>query len=396
VREFSCFFNHKKPLKFISAITLYLMKKFLTALLLFFVLAPQANAIVNPPIEESYVAAKVTEINEQKIQIHEESPMYDLTKDDPQYMRIQDVTYEVLEGKNKGVIFPSKNEITGQIFDMDLKEGDKVLILLKQYDSETFEGFATDYLRNNTMVIFVVLFMIALVALGRWKGLRALVSLVITVGAIFLILIPLSLQGYNPLLLALGISAVVTVATILIIAGVNRKAVSAIVGTLGGILFAALIAFFVGKISTLTGLSGEDARILYVNRPELNFFNIFFASIIIGALGAIMDVGMSVSSSVHEISQANSKLKPAELFKSGMNVGKDIMGTMSNTLILAYVGSSLPLLMLFSMNDFNAFQVMNFDFMAAEIVRSISGSFGLLLAIPITALFGAFLSRRKG
>lgn len=371
------------------------MKKFLIAVLLFFVLAPQAYAVVNPPIEESYVKASVNEVKEQKIQIHAENPMYDPTKPDLQYIRIQDVTYEVLEGKHKGVIFPSKNEITGQIFDMDLKVGDKVLLLLKQYDEETFEGFATDYIRNDVMVIFVVLFMIALVALGKWKGLRALVSLVITVGAIFYILIPYSLQGYNPLWLALGISAVVTVATILIIAGVNKKAISAIIGTIGGIIFAALIAYIVGKIALLSGLSGEDARILYVNKPELNFFNIFFASIIIGALGAIMDVGMSISSSVQEIAKANPEMKSAELFKSGMNVGKDIMGTMSNTLILAYVGSALPLLMLFSLNDFTTMQIINFDFMSAEIVRSISGSFGLLLAIPITALVSAFFRRKN-
>lgn len=371
------------------------MKKFLIAILLFLVLAPQASAIVNPPIEESYASALVTEVKEQRIQIDEQNPMYDPTKNDPQYIRIQDVTYEVLDGKHKGIIFPSKNEITGQIFDMDLKVGDKVVILLKQYDYETFEGFATDYVRNDTMVVYIVLFMIALIALGKWKGLRALVSLTITVGAIFLILIPYSVKGVNPLLLAILIGIAVTIATILIISGFNKKAISAIAGTIGGLLFAALIAYIVGRISLLTGLSGEDARILYINKPELDFSNIFFASIIIGALGAIMDVGMSISSAVHEIAQANPKTTPKKLFKSGMNVGTDIMGTMSNTLILAYVGSAFPLLMLFYLNDFGAMQVMNFDFMAAEIIRSISGSFGLLLAIPITALVGSVFARRK-
>jgi len=370
------------------------MKKLLTAIVLFFIIAPQASAIVHPTIEESYTNALVTEVKEQKIQIDEQNPMYDPAKQDPQYMRIQDVTYEVLNGKHKGIIFPSKNEITGQIFDMDLKVGDKVVILLKQYDYETFEGFATDYVRNDTMIIFIVLFMIALVVLGKWKGLRALVSLAITIGAVFLVLIPYSVKGVNPLLLAILIGIAVTVATIFIISGVNKKAISAITGTVGGLLFAALIAYIVGQISLLTGLSGEDARVLYVNKPELDFGNIFFASIVIGALGAIMDVGMSISSAVHEIAQANPKTTPKKLFKSGMNVGKDIMGTMSNTLILAYVGSAFPLLMLFYLNDFGTFQVMNFDFMAAEIVRSISGSFGLLLAIPITALVGSVFARR--
>ena len=370
------------------------MKKIITSALLFFSLFQTAGAIVNEPIEETYVEAKVTDVKEQKIQIDKQSPMYDPSKGGPQYTKIQDVTYEVLEGDHKGIIFSSKNELSGRIFDLDLKKGDEVVVLLKQYDEETFEGFATDYVRSDTMIVFIVLFMIALVALGKWKGLRALVSLVITVGAVFLVLIPYTLEGYNPLLLAIFISVIITIATILIISGINKKALSAITGTIGGLLFAALIAYIVGQISMLSGLSGEDARVLYINRSELNFANIFFASIIIGALGAVMDVGMSISSSVHEIAQSNPKAGSKKLFKSGMNVGTDIMGTMSNTLILAYVGSALPLLMLFSINDFSAMQVMNFDFMAAEIVRSLSGSFGLLLAIPVTASVSAVFARR--
>lgn len=369
------------------------MKKFLSLLLLFLLIAPTTLAALEEPIEQEYVKAQVNEVREQKIQIDQESPYFNPSLNVPQYIRIQDITYEVLEGNNKGIIFEAKNEITGQIFDMDLKLNDRVLILLKKWKDGTYEGFATDYVRNDHMLWFIIIFAAAIIAIGKWKGLRAIISLAFTVGAIFYILIPFSLQGWNPLWLAIGICAIVTVVTILIISGINKKAFSAIIGTLGGVIFAALIAFIISKISLLTGLSGEDARILYVNKPELNFFNIFFASIIIGALGAIMDVGMSISSSVFEIAENNKKLNGAELFKSGMNVGKDIMGTMSNTLILAYVGSAMPLLMLFSLNNFNTFQIMNFDFMAAEIVRSLSGSFGLLLAIPITAFTASFLFR---
>jgi uncharacterized membrane protein len=371
------------------------MKKLLTAALLFLTFTHTAFAQgTNMPIDQTYVKAKVTEVREEKIQMDQNNPMYDPEKPDPQYLRIQNVTYEVLEGPHKGIIFPSQNEIEGRIFDMDLKVGDKVVILLNQYDDETFDGYATDYARNDVMIVLIVLFMVALIAIGKWKGLRALISLIITIGAIFLILIPYSIKGYNSLLLAMLISIAVTIATILIISGFNKKSLSAIIGTVGGLFFAVLIAYIVGKISLLTGLSGEDARVLYVNRPDLNFSNILFASIVIGALGAIMDVGMSISSSLNEMSEANPNMTKRELFKSGMNVGKDIMGTMSNTLILAYVGSAFPLLMLFYLNEFSLFQVINFDFMAAEIVRSISGSFGLLLAIPITALFGSIFTRR--
>jgi len=190
------------------------MKKIFTAIIAILVLAPTAQAIVHEPLEELYVKAQVNEVGEQKIEIDDMSPYYNPALPEPQYVRIQDVTFEVLEGDYKGTIFPSKNELTGQIFDLELAEGDKVLILLKKWDEETFEGFATDYIRNDSMVIFVILFMIALLVLGKWKGLRALVSLVITVGAVFYILIPYTLQGYDPLWLALGICAIVTIATV--------------------------------------------------------------------------------------------------------------------------------------------------------------------------------------
>ena len=373
------------------------MKKLLLGFLLVTVFLTTSSTVLatqNPPLEELYVKAQVNDIKEQQFQVHPEDPLYDPTKGDPQYHKTQMVTYEVLESKHKGLIFESKNEITGQIFDLDLKKGDKVMLLLKILDEETVDGFATDYIRNNTMIIFIILFIAALILIGKLKGVRAIISLTITIGAIFLILIPLTIQGYDPLLMAVIISIFITIATILIIAGLNKKALSAIIGTLGGVIAAALIAYIVGNISLLSGLSGEDARILYINRPDLNFYHIFFASIIIGALGAIMDVGMSIASSVNEISDADKKASSSKLFKAGMNVGKDIMGTMSNTLILAYVGSALPLLILFSLNEFGVMHVINFDFIAAEIVRAISGSFGLLLAVPITAFTGAALARR--
>jgi uncharacterized membrane protein len=347
------------------------------------------------PAEEMYVKGQVNDVKEEQFQIHSDDPLYNPQKESPQFRKVQDVTYEVLEGEYKGIIFESKNELEQRIFDINLKKGDKVLLLLQIYEDGTINGFATDYIRNNTMIIFVALFMIALLLIGKLKGLRALISLTITIGAIFLILIPYTIKGYDPLIIAVLVSIGITLITISLIAGLNRKALSAIIGTVGGVFFAALIAYVIGKISLLTGLSGEDARILYLNNPQLNFYHIFFASIIIGALGAVMDVGMSISSSVHEIAKANPNKNKSELFKAGMNVGKDIMGTMSNTLILAYVGSALPLLLLFSMNEFGFMQVINFDFISAEIVRSISGSFGLLLAIPITALVGSVLLSQK-
>lgn len=356
---------------------------------------PGVQGLHETPVEELYVKAQVNEVREEKFRIHSDNLLYDPAVGDPQYQTIQRVTYEVLEGEYKGIIFESENELINRIDDLRLKRGDKVMILLKIFEDGSVGGFATDYVRNNVMVVLMVLFAAGLLLLGKMKGLRALVSLLVTVVSIFFVLIPLTLKGYNPLLTASLVAIFVTFITIFLISGLNKKAVSAISGTLAGVFLAILIAYVAGNLSFLTGLSGEDARILYINRPDLNFTHIFFASVLIGALGAIMDVGMSISSAVHEIAEANPKTDKKDLFKAGMNVGKDIMGTMSNTLILAYAGSALPLLLLFSMNEFSLMQTVNFDFIAAETVRALSGSFGLLLAIPATAFMGSFLKKNQ-
>ncbi len=374
------------------------MKKFIVTSLVLTLLSISGSSCFAQSSSESaqelYAKGQVNQVTEQKIEIKPDNPLYDPSQEASQFHTIQNVTFEVLEGEYKGTIFESTNEITGQIYDIYLEKGDKVMLFLR-VDGEKIEGYATDFIRNNTMIAFVALFFLGLIVLGKIKGLKALISLVVTIGAIFFILIPLTIQGYNALLIATYVSIGVSLITITLIAGITKKALSAIIGTVFGVLCAALIAYFVGNISLLTGLSGEDARILYINRPELNFSHIFFASIMIGALGAVMDVGMSIASSVNEIYLANKSISGKKLFEAGMQVGKDIMGTMSNTLILAYVGSSFPLLILFAIDDFSFMQVINFDFIAAEIVRSISGSFGLLLAIPITALASSLLLRKR-
>lgn len=349
----------------------------------------QYESSLEIPVFDGYVKGQVNDVSESKEQIMPGSPMHNPKNPALQYATLQTVTFEVSEGEYKGIIFEAKNELLNQIFDLPLKKGDKIMLSLKVYKDGSVEGFATDYIRSHIMVWLIVLFIIGVLLIGKMKGLRAIVSLGITIGSIFFILIPATISGYNAIIVSILLAIAVTIVTIIMISGFNKKSTSAIVGTIGGVILAGLIAYTIGKITMLTGLAGEDARILYLNKPELNFFNIFFASIIIGSLGAVMDVGMSIASAVNEIAQAKPNSTSRELFTAGMNIGKDIMGTMSNTLILAYVGSSFPLLLLFALNDFDTMHIINFDFMAAEIVRSISGSFGLLLAIPITAFFAA-------
>jgi len=169
-------------------------------------------------------------------------------------------------------------------------------------------------------------------------------------------------------------------------------------GTSFGVIIAGIIAFYVGNKASLSGLSAEEATMLmYIPQGiEFNFRQLLFAGIIMGSLGAAMDIGISIASSIEEIHKANPRLSRGRLFRSGMNVGKDVMGTMVNTLILAYTGTSIPMLLLFMAYETELSKVFNLDVIATEVVRSLSGSIGLILTIPITALFASYYSKEQG
>ncbi len=184
---------------------------------------------------------------------------------------------------------------------------------------------------------------------------------------------------------------VIIIFTLLVIGGLRAKSVAAIVGTVSGVTVAGILALWVGEISSLTGFSSEEARMLVFMEHQINVRGLLFAGIIIGSLGAVTDVGMSVASAASEISGADPRIKPYQLIRAGMNVGRDIMGTMSNTLVLAYAGGAMPLLLLLVGYEMEWMKIINMDLVATEFVRGIAGSIGLIISIPVTAIVAGFL-----
>jgi uncharacterized membrane protein len=210
-------------------------------------------------------------------------------------------------------------------------------------------------------------------------------------------MLPLIIKGASPILVSVIASVIITIFTLFVVSGINEKTMSAILGTLIGVLLSATIAYVVGTMASLTGLNSEEsAMLLYLpGEVDLNLQGILFAGIVIGTLGAVMDVSMSISSSMYEIKSIKPDITIKELMGSGMNVGRDIMGTMTNTLILAYTGASLPILIIFTAYNSTMTDVLNLDVIATEIIRAITGSIGIVLTIPITAVIaGIFLGRR--
>ena len=255
------------------------------------------------------------------------------------------------------------------------------------------EHFISEPMHREKIPIFylVILFLGGLIIIGGKKGLKSVVTLIITVVAVVKILIPLILAGYDPMMVSIFICIVNIVVALLLISGFNKKTLCAAIGTSAGVIIAGITAFVVGNMIQLNGLSSDEAIHIILYSKNIDFKGILFAGIIIGAMGAVMDVGMSIASSMNEIEQANPGIGTKELINAGMNVGRDIMGTMADTLILAYVGSSLNIMLMFSTYDISLIEIISLDNIAGEIVRSLAGSIGLIFTVPITAAVAGIL-----
>lgn len=328
----------------------------------------------------------------------------DTTLDRPDIPIEQDIRYQhlyirLLQGKHKGEEYSVRNTVEMvNPYRLVFKTGDKMYIYVYETDKGTVGNIHIyERCRDSAIFIIVIAFLILLVVVGGFKGLKSVITLTFTIILIAFVMLPLILRGFNPLVVTVGIISVTTTFTLLIISGWNKKTRTAILGTVGGVLAAALAAGLVSGVAMLTGLGDEQARMLaYIpQNRHLDFKGILLSGIIIGALGAVMDVSLSIASAMWEIEDNTPKISTKRLIKSGMNIGKDIMGSMSNTLILAYVGGSIHLLLLFIVYDITIIEILNMDMIASEIVRAVAGSIGLISAIPLTTWIGGTIGRKN-
>ena len=275
-----------------------------------------------------------------------------------------------------------------------IKEGDLVYLYPSIEGGEVIGDFV-EYARVPYIIFFGILFAAVLLIFSGLKGLRALTALLITCGVLLFGFIPLLMKGYNIMLLAVGSSILVTIVTLIIVCGFNVKALASIIGCTLGVLIAGLLAFIMQKVMSMTGMTDTFANTLYFHF-KLDMNGLMFAAIIIGALGATMDVAVSIASSLEEIiAHRGGDITGKEIIKSGMKIGSDIMGTMTNTLILAYVGSSLVVIILIFANSQQLQYTLSWELFSVEFVRAIAGSIGLVCTVPATAFVTAMLHAKK-
>lgn len=323
----------------------------------------------------------------------------DLNKDpilDGVEIGYQKVIAKVTEGQYKDNTYEIKNNIS-RLYNYKVEEGTKVVLILYKQNNGNMIWDVYGYDRSSMIYVLAGIFIIVVIIIGGVKGIKSLVSLMFTLVTVIFLMLPLMFRGVEPMLAAVVSATLSIIVTLSLVSGINKKTVTAIIGTISGVVISGIIAYIFGELTHSSGMTMNDTEsLIYIAEgTNLKVKGIMFAGILIASLGAVMDVAMSISSSLFEIYEVNKNIRQIDLFKSSMNIGKDIIGTMTNTLILAFAGGSITtLILIFAANmPYNKF--INLEVLAIEIIQGLAGSIGIVLSVPITAAVGSYLCRKK-
>jgi len=291
------------------------------------------------------------------------------------------------------VVVSAVQNISGHLLDDDreVAVGNRIILFYNQFAEEYH---FVNFVRIHYVLVLAIIFFGLMVLFGKSKGLNALVSLGFICAAIFLVFIPAVLSGRNIYFTTAIICAYAIVSTLLIVLGPTKKALTSILGCFGGVLLAGVLTRAMDSIMVLSGFIDNEHRFL----AALHYIDlraVVFAGVTIGVLGAVMDVALSISSALWEVKETGGDLDFNDIFTSGINIGKDIVGTMLNTLVLAYIGSSLATLLLIASSSPSYLELFNLEMVLVELLRTLAGSFGLLFTIPLTAGICAWLYTRE-
>ena len=305
---------------------------------------------------------------------------------------------EVLNGELEGDTITSDQTIYANYYPQQepVSVGDKVLVFANTY-TEGMDWSMLEYFRSDSILILGIVFAAIILIFGRFKGVNTLISLAFTVLAVFAVFVPSVLSGQNIYLWSIITCIYTIVMTMLLINGADKKSFAAGMGCFLGVAIAGILTVIMDKVLLLTGILNEDTLYLQMVQTQspIDLKGIIFAAIIIGAMGAIMDVAMDISSSLNELRTNIPDISSARLIKSGFNIGRDVMGTMANTLVLAYIGSSLSTTLLLVAYNVTFVELMNMELIVVELLQALVGSIGMLMAIPMTSFICAAIYPKR-
>lgn len=309
----------------------------------------------------------------------------------------QDIKVEILQGKYKGKIIDGYSNLIGKLdIDTFVERDDKIIIAIMEKGNEIRDAVVVEHYRKDWLLIMFGIFVFCLIIYAKFVGIKALFSFVASLFIIWKLLVPGLLAGKNPLVLSVLILMLLSAIIIFSVAGFTKKGFSAFVGTITGLLITIVLTVFFGEKLGLNGMTAPFSETLvFSGHLDLNMKHILYAAIIIGASGAAMDIAMDVSASMAEIKIKKPDITTKELIQSGFNIGRAVIGTMTTTLLLAYSGGYLTLLMLFMTKNSSFVRIINLKIVAAEIMRTVVGSIGLVLVAPITAIFAGWILQRE-
>lgn len=309
----------------------------------------------------------------------------------------QEVKFHLDSGEYKGTELYGVNYL-GAYGNVNLKMGTKAIVRMDIDESgNPFIVSVVNYNRSGMLMGLALLFGAALIMVGGKKGLAAIVGLLFTLCSIWFFLIPLIKRGVPVIPATIMLVTITAFISLLALNGFSRKTFVAVIGCVGGVTVAGLVAYAAGSISPINGFNMNEAEdlVLRATDSNLKISGLLVCGVLIASLGAVMDVALSIASAICELHEMNPKAPTKELFRAGMNIGRDTMGTMANTLILAFAGASLNMLVLFKVFDYPYMQIFNSDLMTIEIIQGLAGSIGIIMSVPLVALLAAVLFASK-
>lgn len=374
-----------------KSIILPLILILILSVLVFFMVSPGIKLHNQQPDQELYIGYESNTVSAKVINMIEEG-ITDLGGTRQNY-QIFDV--EILEGDFKGAVLTvdyGLRQILGN--DEKIRNGDLILVTVGQRpDTGELRAFFTDFVRSRPILYLFLLFVLFSVLISGWKGIRSLLGIGFSLLIIVFYILPQILSGNDPVWVSITGAFVFLAISQFLVYGWNLKTHSAVIGIFISLILTGLLSSFFVDFTRLTGYGDENALFLsQMSSQPINIKGLLLAGMLIGALGVLDDLVISQASAVFELFAANSSLSFSFLFKRAMNIGRDHAAATVNTLVLAYAGASLPMLLLFTISNQNPAMLINISFIAEEIVRTLVGSIGLFISIPITTALAALLA----